>query len=67
MDKAKTEATDNQKDTTKDVAKDAAKDVPKDAQKQKAIGAVLGDIEKQFGKGAIMRLGDGGEGAGAVA
>jgi recombination protein RecA len=27
-------------------------------QKDKAIGTVLGDIEKQFGKGAIMRLGD---------
>jgi recombination protein RecA len=26
-------------------------------QKEKAIGSVLGDIEKQFGKGAIMRLG----------
>lgn len=32
-----------------------------DNQKDKAITAVLGDIEKQFGKGAIMRLGDGGE------
>jgi recombination protein RecA len=27
-------------------------------QKDKALGTVLGDIEKQFGKGAIMRLGD---------
>jgi recombination protein RecA len=26
-------------------------------QKEKAIGTVLGDIEKQYGKGAIMRLG----------
>jgi recombination protein RecA len=26
-------------------------------QKEKALGTVLGDIEKQFGKGAIMRLG----------
>jgi recombination protein RecA len=26
-------------------------------QKEKAIGSVVGDIEKQFGKGAIMRLG----------
>ncbi|HVT07357.1 MAG TPA: DNA recombination/repair protein RecA, partial [Polyangia bacterium] len=34
-----------------------------DNQKDKAITSVLGDIEKQFGKGAIMRLGDGGEGA----
>ena len=29
----------------------------KDNQKDKALGSVLGDIEKQFGKGAIMRLG----------
>ena len=29
----------------------------KENQKDKAVGAVLGDIEKQFGKGAIMRLG----------
>jgi recombination protein RecA len=29
----------------------------KDNTKDKALGAVLGDIEKQFGKGAIMRLG----------
>src|SRR6185436_7961648 len=34
-------------------------------EKDKALGAVLGEIEKQFGKGAIMRLGAGGEGAGA--
>ena len=34
-----------------------------DHPKDKAIGTVLGDIEKQFGKGAIMRLGD--EAAGA--
>jgi recombination protein RecA len=30
-----------------------------DNQKDKAIGSVLGEIEKQFGKGAIMRLGSG--------
>jgi recombination protein RecA len=29
----------------------------KENQREKAIGSVLGDIEKQFGKGAIMRLG----------
>ncbi|HVZ71381.1 MAG TPA: recombinase RecA [Polyangia bacterium] len=33
----------------------------KDNQKDKAIVSVLGDIEKQFGKGAIMRLGAGEE------
>jgi recombination protein RecA len=30
-----------------------------DSPRDKAIGAVLGEIEKQFGKGAIMRLGAG--------
>jgi recombination protein RecA len=29
----------------------------KDGQKEKAIASAVGDIEKQFGKGAIMRLG----------
>jgi recombination protein RecA len=32
-------------------------DKEKDTQKDKAVASVLGDIEKQFGKGAIMRLG----------
>jgi recombination protein RecA len=32
-------------------------------EKDKALGTVLGEIEKQFGKGAIMRLGVAGEGA----
>jgi recombination protein RecA len=31
----------------------------KDKEKEKAVGAVVGEIEKQFGKGAIMRLGAG--------
>ncbi|HET6148069.1 MAG TPA: recombinase RecA [Polyangia bacterium] len=31
----------------------------KDSQKEKAIAVAVGDIEKQFGKGAIMRLGAG--------
>ena len=30
----------------------------KDANKQKALDAVMGQIEKSFGKGSIMRLGD---------
>ena len=51
----------NQKD------KDRDKDKDKDGPKEKAVGAVLGEIEKQFGKGAIMRLGVGGEGARAEA
>ncbi|MDD2842788.1 MAG: hypothetical protein PHD18_10345, partial [Tolumonas sp.] len=29
-----------------------------DPNKQKALAAALGQIEKQFGKGSIMRLGD---------
>jgi len=45
------------------------KDKEKDGHKErdKAIGAVLGEIEKQFGKGAIMRLGAAGEGVRADA
>lgn len=33
-----------------------------DQNKQKALAAALGQIEKQFGKGSIMRLGDGAAG-----
>ena len=29
-----------------------------DKNKEKALAAALGQIEKQFGKGSIMRLGD---------
>lgn len=29
-----------------------------DANKQKALSAALSQIEKQFGKGSVMRLGD---------
>ena len=29
-----------------------------DANKEKALSAVLGQIEKQFGKGSIMKLGE---------
>ena len=29
-----------------------------DSNKAKALSAALGQIEKQFGKGAVMRLGD---------
>ena len=42
--------------------KDGDKD-NRDKEKEKALGTALGEIEKQFGKGAIMRLGAGGEGA----
>ena len=31
-----------------------------DDNKKKALGAALGQIEKQFGKGSVMRMGDGG-------
>ena len=34
------------------------KDTQKDTQKAKALSAALSQIEKQFGKGAMMRLGD---------
>ena len=30
-----------------------------DENRKKALAAALGQIEKQFGKGAVMRLGDG--------
>ena len=29
-----------------------------DDQKKKALSAAMGQIEKQFGKGAVMRMGD---------
>ena len=29
-----------------------------DENKKKALGAALGQIEKQFGKGSVMRMGD---------
>ena len=35
-----------------------AKQVEKDSSKDKALEQVLSDIEKQFGKGSIMKLGD---------
>jgi len=38
-------------------AKDSAKEPPRDPARDKAIDLALGAIEKQFGKGAIMRLG----------
>jgi recombination protein RecA len=34
-------------------------DLEKDKEKDKAVELAIGSIEKQFGKGAIMRLGDG--------
>ena len=34
------------------------KSVSKDTSKDKALEQVLNDIEKQFGKGSIMKLGD---------
>ena len=32
-----------------------------DTNKTKALNMALGQIEKQFGKGSVMRLGDAGE------
>src|SRR5262245_38998103 len=42
------------------------KENQKESQKErdKALGTVLAEIDKQFGKGAIMRLGAGGQGDG---
>ena len=48
---------DNGRDNGKDSSKDGSKDGAKDSARDKAIASTLGDIEKQFGKGAIMRLG----------
>jgi len=31
-----------------------------DENRKKALAAALGQIERQFGKGSVMRLGDGG-------
>jgi recombination protein RecA len=53
----KVKAMENQKDRDKDGHKE----------RDKAIATVLGDIEKQFGKGAMMRLGAAGEGVRADA
>ena len=39
--------------------KNTGEDMSQDANKDKALAAALGQIEKQFGKGSIMRLGDG--------
>ena len=33
-------------------------DISMDANKQKALDAALGQIERQFGKGTVMRMGD---------
>ena len=38
--------------------KEEAKEIEKNNEKDKALEAVLKDIEKQFGKGAIMKLGE---------
>ena len=37
-----------------------SRSMPADAEKAKALAAALAQIEKQFGKGTIMRLGEGG-------
>jgi recombination protein RecA len=39
--------------------KQLIKDIQMDENKKKALGAALSQIEKQFGKGSVMRLGDG--------
>ena len=37
---------------------DSNRDASKDPQREKALTAALSQIERQFGKGAMMRLGD---------
>ena len=46
------------KSTQKDPQKDTQKDAQKDPQKERALSAALAQIERQFGKGSMMRLGD---------
>jgi len=41
-----------------DVKKIEAKNTERNAERNKALSAALGQIEKQFGKGSVMRLGD---------
>lgn len=36
-----------------------SRSMPPDGEKAKALAAALAQIEKQFGKGTIMRLGEG--------
>ena len=43
---------------TKEKSKPEAFQVPLDSEKKKSLEATIGKIEKDFGKGAIMRLGD---------
>src|SRR6185369_17769977 len=48
----------NQQEGQQERSKADSKSDSKDSQQRdKAIGTLLGEIEKQFGKGAIMRLG----------
>ncbi|MBL4682199.1 MAG: recombinase RecA [Pseudomonadales bacterium] len=44
--------------STKDSAKDVAKKSKADLQKDQALNAALSQIERQFGKGTMMRMGD---------
>jgi recombination protein RecA len=46
------------KETTKNMDKEKSGDKSKDKNKEKAIDLAVDQIEKQFGKGSIMRLGD---------
>ncbi len=49
---------DSRKDQGKGLGKGLGKDSATDPAKQKALNAALGQIERQFGKGSVMRLGD---------
>jgi len=46
------------KELNKEFNKDSSKDSNKDANKERALAAALTQIERQFGKGSMMRLGD---------
>jgi recombination protein RecA len=62
FDTAKDAARDFKKDMKKDLKADLAKDPKKDSktdpEKDRALSAALAQIERQFGKGSMMRLGD---------
>jgi recombination protein RecA len=49
---------DSQKEAPKEAQKETQKGAQKDPQKERALSAALAQIERQFGKGSMMRLGD---------
>src|SRR3989338_4219609 len=57
MAKTKDKEKDAAKEEAKEEVKDSGKDVTQSAEKAKALELALAQIEKHFGKGAIMKLG----------